>query len=138
MARWRDYAPLTVLVGTHIYSGSVPQTAIGQPPIPYPRVLIATATEVPNNTFGQRGFENTLTAHAWAERTSTASAMDLALEVHEAMNGALEEGLVFNAESSAMLIPEFTTGFDEKDGDKQLYHVSVRYRASYLRTGAPV
>lgn len=137
LARWRDDDALTDLVGEHIYSGTAPQTAVGQPPIPYPRILIATSTEVPNNTFGRRGFENTVTAHAWGEKTSV-SAMESALEVMEAMNAALAVPLVLNVETTAYLHPEFTTSFAETEGDKQLYHVSVRYRASYLRTGAPV
>lgn len=137
MERWKGWAPLTALVGTRIYSGAFPQTAIGQPPLAYPRVLIATSTEVPNNVFGQRGFENTLTAHAWGEKTEI-SATESALEVMEAMHAALEEPLVLNDQTTAYLHPEFTTSFGEMDGDRQLYHVSVRYRASYLRTGAPV
>ncbi len=137
MARWRDTDALTDLVGVHIYSGAVPQTAVGQTPIPYPRILIATSTEVPNNTFGRKGFDNTLTAHVWGEFTEL-SAMDSALAVHEAMNAALAEPLVLNDQTTAYLHQEFTNSFAETEGDKQLYHVSVRYRASYLRTGTPV
>ena len=138
VARWNGWAPLTALVGTRIYSGSFPQVAAGQPALPYPRVLIATSTEVPNNVFGRRCFENTITAHAWAERTEDRSAVDLALEVMEEMNAALLAPLVLNDQTTAELHLDFTNSFDENDGDKKLHHVSVRYRASYLRTGAPV
>lgn len=133
MARWRGDDALTDLVGAHIYSGAVPQTAVDEAPIPYPRILVATSTEVPNNTFGRRGFENTVTAHVWAEKTE-ASAMESALSVMEAMNAALVQPLVLNDQSTAYLHPEFTASFAENEGDTQLYHVSVRYRSSYLRT----
>lgn len=132
MERWKEDAGIAAAVGDSVFEGEAPQGT------PRPFIVIATATEVPNNTLGRRGFENTVTAHGWAEKTATRSALDIEFEMLEAMNAALEAPLVLNDQSTAVLHPEFTAHLVERDGDTSLRHVSVRYRASYLRTGAPV
>jgi hypothetical protein len=118
VARWKDTAAVTALVGTRIYDGAAPANAVA------PYVVVGSKTEAQRRTMARAGFANTVTSHIWSDYNGDKEA----LAILEAMNDALVSPLVLEGFGAARLKPEFTETLVDRTGDSPLRHVPVRYR----------
>lgn len=110
------HAPLMAAVAG-VYDGEAAQDAVA------PYIVVGSATEVPANTFGRRGWGDTLTIHVWSEYNGRREA----LEILDLIDAALANPLVIDGHQTARLKREFAEVLTDPDGSR---HVPARYRVT--------
>lgn len=89
----------------------------------FPYIVIGDATEVPANTFGQNGYEATVTLHIWSRYKGFAEALQILDEVNRILDG---KNIVCEGLGDVFCWYEFSETMRDPDGITR--HIPVRYR----------
>lgn len=125
-SRLVNYAPLTALIGSSKVFDFVPETAV--PPF----VKIGEATAISDYTKSNRGWQYTITIHAWTFEVAGTKAVNAIMSaIHDALDRQ-ESNITVAGFSLIQIECEFEQTFQEPTAEGQgdrFYHGVQRYRA---------
>lgn len=120
--RWKSDPGVTALVGDRVFDGEARQGAVR------PYLIVGAMTETPRNTFAARGFEPTVTTHAFSDYAGNQQLY----EILAAAGAALAAPLDLDGHTAVLLKREFVTTLMERSGDRVVRHLVMRFRARVL------